>query len=307
MEEGLKTLFALYKGTNWSEINISEEALSAAKRQGYLFDYPRYESHSETLNRRHDLLSRIDPQDVANAFLFSLSTRKLEYRSALGSYYFLRAIPAHELMKSHNETLAAAGAHCYLCGWRAWKTTPGRQDIKSGYNFDNWLRYKYGGSPIGDMNINYALFDLEQFIKLPKVMPAEDDKQIFLAILSCVEGLNGSDKAGRFRAAITKAKILKSNQDELSVLLGALGICGILAGNDFPTYDTYFANEYERAPAEYKNDFAYPVNRWHVRDGVNTEKLNEIFGFALTPSPDPQSAICPKARGDGHMDPSGLS
>ena len=283
MDEGRKTLFTLYNGTRWSEINISEEAFSVAKRQGYLFDYPKYESHSESLNRRHDFLSQIEPRDIANAFLFSLSTRKLEYRSALGSYYFLRAIPEHDFMKSHNETLAAAGGHCYLCGWTAWETSPNRQYIKSGDNFFNWLRYKYGGSPVGNMNINYALFDLEQFLKLPKVMPAEEDTQIFMAILSCVDSLNSSDKAGRLRDTITKAKILKSNKDELSVLLGALGICGILASNDFPAYDTYFANEYERDPSEYKNDFAYPFNRWHARDGINTEKLNAVFGFALKP------------------------
>ncbi len=33
MEEGLKSLFALYKGTNWSEINTTEEKLAVAKRQ----------------------------------------------------------------------------------------------------------------------------------------------------------------------------------------------------------------------------------------------------------------------------------
>lgn len=284
MKEGLKSLFALYKGTNWIETNITEEELAVAKRQGYLFDYPKFETHSESLNRRYDLLSRIDPKDVANAFLFSLSTRKLEYRSALGSYYFLRAVPEHDFMKSHNETLAAAGVHCYLCGWSAWKTTPDRwQSIKRGYNFYNWLRYKYGGSPIGNMDINYALFDLEQFLMLPKVMPTEEDKQIFMAILSCVDCLSSSDKAGKLRDKITKARIIKSNKDELSVLLGELGICGILASNDFPAYDTYFANEYERDPVEYKNDFAYPVNRWHARDGINTEKLNAVFGFALKP------------------------
>lgn len=283
MEEGLKSLFALYRGTNWSEINITEEELAIAKRQGYLFDYPKFESHSESLNRRYDLLSHLDPKDIANAFLFSLSTRKLEYRSALGSYYYLSAVPEHDFMKSHNETFAAAGVHCYLCGWSAWETIPSRQSIKIGYNFYNWLRYKYGGSPIGSIEINYALFDLERFSELPKVTPTEEDIQIFRDILSCVDCLNGSDKAGKLRDKITKARIIKSNKDELSVLLGELGICGILASNDFPTYDTYFANEYERDPVEHKNDFAYPVNRWHARDGINTEKLNAVFGFVLKP------------------------
>ena len=64
--------------------------------------------------------------------------------------------------------------------------------------------------------------------------------------------------------------------------MGELGICGILAGNDFPSYDIYFANEYERDPVEYKNDFAYPVNRWFAKDGINQNKLKSVLGIELT-------------------------
>lgn len=277
MDEGLKTLFALFKRAAWDEASVSEGEISIAKEKGYLFDYPAFETHSDSLRRIHPLLAQIDPKDIANAFLFSLSTRKLEYRSALGSYYYLAAIPEHDLMNSHNEILAAAANHCYCCGWSAWKTNPDK-DIRSGKNFYNYERYRYGGSIIGSVNINYALFDLEQFLKLPKVIPTDEDKRIFARILSCVEGLDGSDKVGKLRDAISKAKLFKSNKDELSVLLGELGICGILASNDFPSYDVYFANEYERDAIEYRNDFAYPANRWHARDGINRQKLAEVFG-----------------------------
>ena len=124
MDEGLKTLFALYKGTNWDEVNISEDEMAIAKEQGYLFDYPTYETHSNMLQRLRSILEQIDSKDIANAFLFSLSTRRLEYRSALGSYYYATAIPEHEFMRSHNEILAAASTHCYLCGWSNWPDAP---------------------------------------------------------------------------------------------------------------------------------------------------------------------------------------
>lgn len=278
MDEGLKTLFALYKSLNFNEVNISDDEITIAKAQGYMFDYPVYETHADMLNRLRFILEQIDPKDIANAFLFSLSTRRLEYRSALGSYYYAKAIPEHEFMNSHNEMLAAASSHCYLCGWTAWKDSPNKFDERYGYNFKNYERYKSGGSVIGDINLNYAIFDLEQFIKLPKVKPVDEDKRIFAKILSCVECLDGSDKAGKLRDVIRKAKIFKTNKDEISVLLGELGICGILASNDFPAYDVYFANEYERDPIEYRNDFAYPVNRWHARDGINAKRLIEVLG-----------------------------
>ena len=126
-----------------------------------------------------------------------------------------------------------------------------------------------------------ALFDLEQFLKLPPVVPTEDDTRIFKQILSCVDLLNASENAGKLRDAILKAKAFRCSKDEVSVLLGVLGICGILAGKEYPSYDVYFANEYERGPAEHRNDFAYPVNRWRAGDGINIEKLKEVFGDRL--------------------------
>ncbi|MBE6811387.1 MAG: hypothetical protein E7523_00730 [Ruminococcaceae bacterium] len=278
MDDGLKTLLAMFKGSYWrSEISVSEEDISCAKEKGYLFDYPAYESHADSLHRLNSIISKIDPTDIADAFLFSLSTRKLEYRSALGSYYYAKAVREHSFMASHNETLAAAAVHCYLCGWDAWQTSPSKFELLyEGYNRYNYERYKFGG--VRHAYINYALFDLEQFTKLPKVTPADEDRQILTQILSCVDRLNNSDKVGKLRDTIVKAKIFKSNKDEVSVLLDELGICGILTGKDYPSYDVYFANEYERAPVEHRNDFAYPVNRWYARDGINTEKLKEVFG-----------------------------
>lgn len=278
MNDELKTLFSLYKSINCDEMNISNDELTNAKEKGYLFDYPKYETHADTLKRLQYILAQIDPKDVADAFLFSLSTRKLEYRSALGSYYYALSIPNHEFMNSHNEILAIEANHCYFCGWSAWKVEPNKYDEKYGYNFYNYERYKYGGSVVGITSLNYAIFDLEQFLKLPKVKPTEEDKQIFTKILSCIEYLKSSDKVGKLRDIIRKAKIFKTNKDEISVLLGELGICGILAGYDFPGFDVYFANEYERDSVEYKNDFAYPVNRWHARDGINFKRLIEVFG-----------------------------
>lgn len=273
MDDGLKTLFAFHQRVRGIGDSITEDMIARAKRDGYLFDYPAYESHADMLKRLKGILSHIDPKDIANAFLYSLSTRRLEYRSALGSYYYAKAIPEHKKMDGYHPM----ATHCYLCGWYAWKDEPDDLDLQlSSYNTYNYERYKYGG--VRHTNINYALFDLEQFLKLPKVSPCDEDIRIFKAILSCVDKLEPKDKVGKLRALITKERILKSNKDEVSTLLGSMGICGILAGKDYPSYDIYFANEYERAPTEYTNDYAYPVNRWYARDGINTEKLKEVFG-----------------------------
>ncbi|MGN6710480.1 hypothetical protein [Anaerocolumna jejuensis] len=151
MDDGLKILLNTYWSSNgWKDGAISDNDFQQAKREGYMFDYPKRISHEQTLTKLADVLFKIKPQDVANAFLYSLSSRKLEYRSALGS------------------------------------------------------------------------------------------------------------------------------------LLDILGICGILSSNNYPCYDVKFADITWRAPVEHTNDFSFPLNRWQVRDGVNTERFQKVFGMLYT-------------------------
>ena len=133
MDKGLKILLKAYWSSNgWKDGTISKEDFEIAKQEGYMFDYPSYETHDEALNRLNALLAQINPEDVANAFLYSLSTRRLEYRSPLGSYYYAKAIPEHTLQADENPN------HCYLCGWYGWKENPDEYDLKRGLNILNF-------------------------------------------------------------------------------------------------------------------------------------------------------------------------
>ena len=48
-----------------------------------MFEETRNLSHEEVLTQLRKVVEQIDPADVANAFFYSLSTRALEYRSAI--------------------------------------------------------------------------------------------------------------------------------------------------------------------------------------------------------------------------------
>lgn len=276
IDEGLKILFDTYWKNGWKmNRNIKDEDFQIAKKEGIMFDYPKAKTHAETLKELDEVLKKISPLDVANAFLYSLSTRKLEYRSALSSYWYAIAIPKHKLdsKKSIN------GQHCYLCGWYQWNKNPSKHALTGGLNTFNFERYKFGG--VRNTSLDYALFDLQQFLKLPKVTPTDEDKKILIQILECVNKLEPKDKAGKLREVISKAKIFKTNKNELSKVLDALGICGVLASKEAPCYVDCFVNEYERDPIEYNNDFKYPLNRWHKSDGINKEHFERTFFFKL--------------------------
>ena len=64
---------------------ISSEEFEYAKEKGIMFPRIKTVQHDECMKRISDALSLITPEAAANAFLYSLSSRQLEYRSILGS------------------------------------------------------------------------------------------------------------------------------------------------------------------------------------------------------------------------------
>lgn len=268
MDKGLKLLMATYwNGGLWGAKAPTAEDYAQAQAEGYMFGSVPARTHEETLRDLRCVLEKISPAEVANAFLHSLSSRQLQYRSALGSYYYALAIPAH----SHD-----GSGSCYFCNWMPlWHINTSEFEL-SDYNVFNFERYKWGG--VRHTHPEYALFDLEQFLLLPKVTPSEKDWAILKSILHAIGELPPDKKAGALRQLITKKKLLKSNKDEVEVLLNILGICGILSGAEAPCYCDHFVNVYRRAPAEHTNDYVYPVNWWHVSDGVNAERFKTVFG-----------------------------
>ena len=86
MQDGKKLLLnSFWSSSGWSYNDISDEVFQTCKAQGYMFDPPEIITHDEYMKRLAKIVCSIDPNDVAGAFLYSLSTRSLEYRSALPS------------------------------------------------------------------------------------------------------------------------------------------------------------------------------------------------------------------------------
>lgn len=252
------------------ETEISSEEFEYAKEKGIMFPHMKTVQHDECMERISDALSLITPEDAANAFLYSLSSRELEYRSVLGSYWYAKAIPPHDSTRSKS---------CNICKWNNLNYCSHDAEYKNYYNDLNYERYKYGG--VRHTHAVYALFDLEEFLKLPKVMHTKEDEKILYAILSCAENLEPHQKAGGLRKAVTSAKLFKSNANEIGVIIDILGICGILESAEHRCYDEGFMDCINRDPPELTNDYAYPVNWWKAEDGINKSRFEMVFGNVL--------------------------
>lgn len=280
MDKGRKILLKLYRESELEKsVPLTEQQkadFELAKSEGYMFDPPQPISHEEAMKRLADVLSQISREDIANAFLYSLSTRRLEYRSPLASYYYAIAIPKHKNSPDHYGV-------CSVCGFKEWKHAD-QSGVKTGaftegYNRFNYLRYKYGGS-LG-IDFNFALFDLERFIELPRVMPCDEDIDILKHILGCVGKLEGwRDKVAKLQKVVIHEKILKTNADEMSQILEALGICGVLTDRKYPALEEKFVTFDEIRCLRF-SEWEYPVNMWRAYCGKNKERLLKVFGSEL--------------------------
>ncbi len=279
MDKGRAVLFktfAIRNGCDYTEPTPEEFVIAVA--QGYMFEETHPLSHQDTLEALQQVILQIDPADVANAFLYSLSTRELAYRSALGSYWYAKAVPFHEPRVSH---------WCTYCGWiegygdnRIQKTKYYERKWMPKHTLENCCNYdrqKFGGCH--HTETPYALFDLQQFMKMPKVTHTNEDRAMLREILYVIAELEPSKKAGAYRDLLHKKKIIPTNRDEISVLIDILGICGILSTVEHPCPDVEFRGRCGIDPPEIRNCFAYPVNWWRAKDGVNEERFLKVFGF----------------------------
>ena len=92
-KRALKILFDTYWSSNgWvrGERRLGADDFAYAKSRRVMFD-PIRPTHGEAISRLHSVIHRLEPRQVADGFLASLSTRRLDWRSALGSYSACRS------------------------------------------------------------------------------------------------------------------------------------------------------------------------------------------------------------------------
>lgn len=266
MEEGKKILLkTFWSSKGWCYRTPTEAEFAQAKEQRYMFDFADYPPHDEALRQMRELLGQITAEDAANAFLYSLSTRKLEYRSILGSYWFAKAIPEHAMREK---------THCSWCGWCDTDRIGGVPF--SNRNVLNFERIKWGG--IRHSHLDYILLDLTEFIRCPKATPSMQDRAILRQILGAMDELAPTKKAGAYRDLLSQKKLFAGNKQEIGVMLDILGICGVLSSEAHPCPLVSYHGVDGLPPQEHTNDFRYPVSYWHVADGVNKARFEAVFG-----------------------------
>jgi hypothetical protein len=219
---------------------------------------PEVLSHEDVVDRLLLAVAKTRLSTVTSAFLASLSTRRLDWRSALGSYTIGQYLPPHNF--------APQDGHCTECGERA----------QTGYDWSllNFERLKWGG--IRHDQPSYIAFDLEQFAIIPLPTPMTKDVDILSEIIQVAERMPPESGPRDLESALSK--VLPSNQSEREALLQILGYCGVLEDPKHPGFVQHFVPYSQRQlPNVHRLDWSYPICWWRGAYGVNAEALLHLF------------------------------
>jgi hypothetical protein len=258
--KALKILFKRYWSTGgWTDTRLSKEEFDYAKAGGVMFD-PIELSHDDIVKRVNSLVNTLNLKEIAEQFVASLTSRRLDLRSALGSYIVGKHLINHEFTGDEN--------YCVYCG------TYHKDRAIEDLNVLNFERFKWGG--VRHLDPLYIAFDLEQYRKTDKLVPTPEDYEILNRILLNINEFPAEGKIRDLEKAISK--VLKSNKEEREVLLQILGFCSILSTSEYPGFINEFIPFVEReVPDHYKNDWSYPVCWWKGKNGLNKNAVKVVF------------------------------
>ncbi len=263
----LKVLFDTYwTAAGWrnerSRTTPSDD-FEHAKQAGVMFD-PIRVSHNDIVKRAIAAVGNLERRAVADAFIVSLTSRRLDLRSALGSFAVFQHFALHPAPREREA--------CPQCGEHSGQ--PHEEDL----NVLNFERFKWGG--VRHDQPLYASMDLELFSKLPRATPTAADIRVFRDVLKAID--DAPDKTSSAVLEKHLAKAVKSNNAERDVLIGILGYCGVLATTAHPGYMSRFVPKTDRdLPERRFVDMAYPACWWQRVDGINSEALGYWFGHVL--------------------------
>ncbi len=260
-KKALAILFSKYwaPSKGWVKNTVSPEDFQYAKAAGAMFDDIEIQ-HNELLQSCITQCNLITKTDVVAAFISSLSSRRLDLRSALSSYACGQNLPLHDFQGKSNTS-------CTICGTY-------QKDSLVELNVLNFERHKFGG--VRHIQPVYIWLDLTIFLGEQISQPSIAERDTLRKIIDELRNLN-SGKLSDAEKCI--APFFKANKNEREGIISALGYLGVL---HIPTYQPFYKTytpEIDRCHSSYaKSDWPFPSDLWLPEFGLNDESIQYWFG-----------------------------
>jgi hypothetical protein len=229
-----------------------------AVQAGVMFRASRELDHDGWVTAARDAAAAVALEEVSEAFIASLTSGRLDLRSALGSYAVARRLPDHGFV-------AGTSNGCAVCGLPP--------DVNQDLNVLNFERFKWGG--VRRDNVCYIAFDLEQFQLAPRLVADATAIGAGRQVLAALSAASGQETASTAEKLL---RTLKGNVAERHAVLDILGVCGVLETKDHRGYRMTFVPYAERElPAQRFVDRSYPACWWRGFDGVQQEAVEDFL------------------------------
>lgn len=261
----LKILKETYwSSTGWkSKPRTPAPDLAYAKAAGIMFD-PVALTHDDAVAWALRSKQAVSQEQVVSAFLASLSTRRLDLRSALGSFAAFRHFRKHK-----HRPFSGSDRSCAVCG------EPPSTRFPEDLSVLSFERFRWGG--VRHVEPVYAAFDLERLASTPPLTPVAADIEILREILAVARAVLPKGRPGSLDKAFPKS--LPSSKDERRTLLSIFGYAGILQPKALPSFRTEYVSLEDRDETD--DDWTFPIGSWRGSDGVNEDAVQEWFGSWL--------------------------
>ncbi len=266
-----KILFNTYWKNGWIDAKdrtLKKEDFEYTKSKGLMFE-PLSIHHDKCIEEILLICKKITNEKVAKAFLNSLSTRRLDLRSSLSSYFFAQKFEKHKYTPVVSGTSYESGNEfnsytCKICRDVQYGIIGAENYENIDLNVLNFERIKWGGVRHGELI--YILFDLQQFEKEGIEEPTEEDINIFRNILKIIETSDPQDFPGQLELRLKD--VIKSNKSERESLIEILAAIGILKPKNFDR------------PIKGKNDWTF-IEYWRGEDKYDKETVSKYFSEFL--------------------------
>jgi hypothetical protein len=229
--------------------SVNAEELAYARKMGVVVeDQPI--THDQAIDILEQVFETVSLKDAAQAFLYSLSSRDVDYRYTLASFVYARSWLSFDQGQAEETPEKLTGS------------------------FFNWVKHK-GGGIWG--TIGKPIFYLEQFAPMERRTASDADVEILRSILELADSMEDEASGAALATAIHTAKLLPCNQAEALGIVETLGICGILDAPGHPGFLHSFTPPLERDTGDLRQSLSYPLNWWRGADGVNWENAAGVF------------------------------
>lgn len=277
----LRLLKQVYSGpTRWDEklqasrhdvsqsISAQErEGLEAAGHEPNRFVRPQ---HDETITELKQLANQWTINEAAQAFVSSLWSAPMIWRSLLTGKLIASGMPSHE------HTPYPSSSTCKICGLSVDQAT----DTTLQWYWRMTNGTPLDGDPFGQV---LALRELAAAQELP--IPNEYDRWTLRAVLTVLRELPPKTRYSKAAIAHKKERLLPTQKEyAYRDLLETLALIGILDTSEHPgmitEYTTYIQRD-ERPNV--RVEVQAPLAWWDSSVGINENNLNKIFhDFDLT-------------------------